>query len=59
METMPGFFSGNTAKSAPGIIEVGVPDITGDRTIRMIAESSPPYIDHTAPRVVKRRQNRE
>lgn len=59
METIPGLFSGQIAMSMFGIIAVGDPENTGDSTISRIAAPSPPYMLHTAPRVLKRRQNSE
>ena len=38
---MPGLFIGQSTMSIPGIIDVGEPENTGDRTIRMIAARKP------------------
>src|SRR5699024_1447503 len=50
---------GKSAKSAPGIMEVGWPDMTGEKTISKMAEASPPTMDQTAPWVVNFFQNSE
>ena len=42
MDTRPGFRSGNQAKSMPGTREVGVPDVTGEKTTSRTAASRPP-----------------
>ncbi len=39
---MPGFDSGNQAKSAPVIIDVDLPDTTGEKITRTTAEIRPP-----------------
>src|SRR5690606_8626004 len=59
IDTMPGFDSGHQAKFASGNIAVGEPDTTGENTISRIADASPTYMLHSAPRVVNRFQNSE
>src|SRR5690349_13937877 len=59
IDTMPGFDSGQNAKFASGNIEVAAPETTGENTISRIADPSPAYMLHSAPRVVKRFQNSE
>ena len=56
---MPGLLSGKMAKLAPGIIDVLAPETTGESAIRMMAAANPPYMLHSAPWVVNRRQNSE
>src|SRR5699024_12378608 len=59
IEMIPGFARGKIAKSAPGIIAVSDPETTGEKLMSSIAEIRPPQIDQTAPREVKRTQNRQ
>ncbi len=59
METMPGLASGKKAKSAPGIIAVLLPDTAGENTISTMVEIRPPYMLHSAPRVLNRFQYSE
>src|SRR6185312_5382082 len=59
IDTMPGLASGNQAKSACGSIAVLAPDNAGEKTISTIVETSPPYILHSAPRVLNRDQYSE
>src|SRR5882757_10596821 len=59
IDTMPGLASGNQAKSACGSIAVFAPDTAGEKTISTIVEIRPPYILHSAPRVLNRRQYSE
>ena len=53
-----GLFSGQIAVPTLNTL-VSEPQNTGESTMRMIAAASPPYMLHTAPRVVKLRQNSE
>src|SRR5206468_12981859 len=59
IDTRPGFWSGKYWKSTAGYSDSGLPETTGDSTTRASAGTSPPYTAHTAPRVVKPRQNSE
>src|SRR4051812_8139324 len=59
IDTIPGLLNGNTAKSRPGKIDVGLPETTGDRATSAKHENSPPYMPHSVPRVLNRRQNSE
>ena len=56
---MPGLASGNQAKSTCGSIAVLAPDTAGEKTISTIVEISPPYMLHSAPRVLNRDQYSE
>ena len=58
---MPGFDSGKIAKSIASVLSIDVsePDTTGENAMSTIAEISPPYMLHRAPRVVKPFQNSE
>jgi hypothetical protein len=64
---IPGLLSGNQWKSTPCSIDelspvvalMAPPETTGEKMIRMIADPSPPYMLHSAPRVLNRRQNSE
>ena len=59
IETMPGLASGNHAKSRLGSIAVFAPDTAGEKTISTIVEIKPPYMLHSAPRVLNRGQYSE
>ena len=59
IDTMPGLASGNQAKSTLGSIAVLAPDTAGEKTISTIVEISPPYMLHSAPRVLNRCQYSE
>ncbi len=59
IDTMPGLASGNQAKSTPGIIAVFAPDTAGEKTISTMVEIRPPYMLHSAPRVLNRFQYSE
>src|SRR6185312_3741154 len=59
IDTMPGLASGNQAKSTFGIIAVLAPDTAGEKMISTIVEISPPYMLHSAPRVLNRSQYSE
>jgi hypothetical protein len=59
MDTMPGLASGNQAKSMLGIIAVFAPDTAGEKTISTMVVIRPPYMLHSAPRVLNRCQYSE
>ena len=59
IDTMPGFARGNQAKSALGNIAVFAPETAGEKTISTSVEISPPYMLHSAPRVLNRGQYSE
>ena len=59
IDTMPGLASGNQSKCAPGIIDVFVPDTAGEKMISTMQLIRPPYMLHSAPRVLNRRQYSE
>src|SRR6478609_2937854 len=58
IETRPGLRSGNQAKSASGISEVGVPETTGEKITRPTAAINPPKMLAQAPAVLNLFQNR-
>src|SRR3954447_11622110 len=59
IDTIPGLASGNQAKATLGIIGVLARDTAGEKTINAGVEISPPYMLHSAPRVLNRFQYSE
>ena len=69
IETMPGLSSGNQWKSIDGVRDhrqalpvagsTGLPDTTGEKMISVTQLISPPYMLHSAPRVLNRFQYSE
>ena len=59
MDTKPGEESGKIAQSAPGNMEVSEPETAGEKKMSTKQDTTPVYMEATAPAVLKRRQYRE
>lgn len=59
METKPGEESGKMAQSAPGNMEVSEPETAGEKKMSTRQDTTPVYMEATAPAVLNRRQYRE
>lgn len=59
IETRPGEESGKIAQSAPENMEVSEPETAGEKKMSTKQDTTPVYMEATAPAVLKRRQYRE
>ena len=56
MDTNPGEESGKIAQSAPGNMEVSEPETAGEKKMSTKQDTTPVYMEATAPAVLNRRQ---